>query len=207
MKDSSNPELPQASEKLSYKFILDALKEKHMKQFAQPEGLEVEATPPLPEPLADAHHAAPLEVEICGTQADNEPSLPPEESVQIQDLELPVDKKYFRIGEVAELVGVEPYVLRYWESEFKLVKPVKSGSGHRVYGRKDVEALHMIRHLLHVEKFSIKGAKKKLLDRKRSPAQAMEKADLQKNQQWLKGLAHELKDLLHLAKTGNPGGF
>ena len=49
------------------------------------------------------------------------------------------DKLYFKIGEVSELLGVEPYVLRYWESEFPVLSPKKSGTGHRLYRRKDVE--------------------------------------------------------------------
>lgn len=72
------------------------------------------------------------------------------------------DKLYFKIGEVAKLVGVEPYVLRYWESEFPVVKPGKTRSHHRRYRRKDVEALLAIKRLLHDERFTIEGARKRL---------------------------------------------
>ena len=75
--------------------------------------------------------------------------------------ELP-DKLYFKIGEVAKLVGVKPYVLRYWESEFSIVKPGKTTSRHRLYRRKDVETLLEIRRLLHVERYTIEGAKRRL---------------------------------------------
>src|SRR5208282_108453 len=71
-------------------------------------------------------------------------------------------KLYFRIGEVAELVGVEPHVLRYWEREFRTIRPTKSAKGQRVYSRRDVENLLRVRELLYSEGFTIAGAKKKL---------------------------------------------
>lgn len=70
------------------------------------------------------------------------------------------DKLYFKIGEVAELVGVKPYVLRYWESEFSILKPTKTKSKHRLYRRKDIETLLQIKQLLHNERFTIEGARK-----------------------------------------------
>lgn len=76
-------------------------------------------------------------------------------------LQLP-EKLYFKIGEVADLVGVKPYVLRYWESEFSIVRPAKSKSKHRLYRRTDVEALLEIRRLLHDERFTIEGARRHL---------------------------------------------
>jgi DNA-binding transcriptional MerR regulator len=72
------------------------------------------------------------------------------------------DKLYFKIGEVSELLGVEPYVLRYWESEFPVLSPKKSGTGHRLYRRKDVELLLKIRNLLYESKFTIEGARQAL---------------------------------------------
>src|SRR5215472_9416196 len=71
-------------------------------------------------------------------------------------------KLYFRIGEVAELVGVEPHVLRYWEREFRSIRPTKSARGQRVYSRRDVESLMRVRELLYSEGFTIAGAKKRL---------------------------------------------
>ncbi len=72
------------------------------------------------------------------------------------------DKLFFRIGEVSQLVGVEPYVLRYWESEFPGLSPKKSNTGQRMFRRKDVELLLSIKHLLYIEKFTIEGARKVL---------------------------------------------
>src|SRR3954471_6641477 len=71
-------------------------------------------------------------------------------------------KLYFRIGEVADLVGVEPHVLRYWEREFRSIRPSKSAKGQRVYSRRDVENLLRVRELLYAQGFTIAGAKKRL---------------------------------------------
>jgi DNA-binding transcriptional MerR regulator len=72
------------------------------------------------------------------------------------------DKLFFKIGEVAEIAGVEQHVLRYWEDEFDMLKPDKNRSGQRLYQKKDVELVLEIRRLLYVEKFTIAGAKVKL---------------------------------------------
>src|SRR5947209_4910641 len=79
------------------------------------------------------------------------------------------DKLYFKIGEVAELLGVEPYVLRYWESEFSVLSPKKSGTGHRLYRRKDVELLLRIKHLLYEKRFTIEGARQTLQSEGKAP--------------------------------------
>ena len=73
------------------------------------------------------------------------------------------EKVYFRIGEVADLVGVERYVLRYWESEFPQIAPSKSSSHHRMYRREDVDLFRSIKRLLYEEKFTIAGAKQRLM--------------------------------------------
>ncbi len=73
------------------------------------------------------------------------------------------DKLFFKIGEVAKITGVKPHVLRYWESEFKLLKPSKSSTGQRVYQKKDVEKVFAIKKLLYDEKYTIAGAKRRLM--------------------------------------------
>lgn len=78
------------------------------------------------------------------------------------ELELGSDKLYFKIGEVAEVVGVPAYVLRYWETEFKAVRPQKSRTQQRVYKRRDVVTLLKIKHLLYAQKFTIAGARQQL---------------------------------------------
>jgi DNA-binding transcriptional MerR regulator len=77
------------------------------------------------------------------------------------DPEIP-NKLYFRIGEVARLAGIKPYVLRFWESEFPALGPKKSGTGHRLYRRKDVELVLEIKRLLYEKRFTIEGARKYL---------------------------------------------
>ncbi len=72
------------------------------------------------------------------------------------------DKLFFKIGEVAQLTGTKPHVLRYWESEFKMLRPAKGESGQRIYRRKDVELVFSIKQLLYEENFTIAGAKKQL---------------------------------------------
>jgi len=77
------------------------------------------------------------------------------------------EKQYFKIGEVSEILNVEPYVLRYWESDFRLLKPTKSRARQRLYRKKDVEKLELIRHLIYDEKFTMSGAKKRLVELKK----------------------------------------
>jgi len=89
-------------------------------------------------------------------------------AVQSGSPEIP-DKLYFKIGEVSELLGVEPYVLRYWETEFPALSPKKSGTGHRLYRRKDVELLLRIKHLLYEKRFTIEGARQSLQAAARAP--------------------------------------
>ena len=83
------------------------------------------------------------------------------------DMDVPIpSKEYFRIGEVSRIVGVEPYVIRYWETEFKSVRPIRTSSDQRLYRKKDVQELMLIRNLLYADKFTISGARKKLMKMK-----------------------------------------
>jgi DNA-binding transcriptional MerR regulator len=84
---------------------------------------------------------------------------PVEPLVAPQTEEIP-DKLYFRIGEVARITGVKQYVLRFWESEFPGLGPKKSGTGHRLFRRKDVEMVLEIKRLLYEKRFTIEGARK-----------------------------------------------
>jgi DNA-binding transcriptional MerR regulator len=72
------------------------------------------------------------------------------------------NKLFFKIGEVCELTETQPYVLRYWESEFSALAPAKNSSGQRIYRRRDIETVLRIKQLLYDEGFTIAGAKKKL---------------------------------------------
>ncbi len=75
--------------------------------------------------------------------------------------EVPV-KLYYRIGEVSQIVGVEPHVLRYWETEFRSIRPQKSRKGQRIYSRRDVDKLLKVKDLLYTHGFTIAGARKRL---------------------------------------------
>ncbi len=80
------------------------------------------------------------------------------------------DRLFFRIGEASQLIGVEPHVLRYWETEFRSVRPQKSAKGQRVYSRRDVETLLKVKELLYAHRFTIAGARRKLRDGGVEPA-------------------------------------
>src|SRR5689334_22732205 len=86
----------------------------------------------------------------------SEPKIAP---MTISPEEVP-DKLYFRIGEVARLAGIKPYVLRFWETEFPGLDPKKSGTGHRLYRRKNVELVFEIKRLLYEKRYTIEGARK-----------------------------------------------
>ena len=182
MSEEQNFDLPSPTEKLSYKFIMDHLKEGRQEKAAE-----------TFEPATESEPEPSLEIIECNVPATS-----------YQPLQLEPGKKYLRIGEVSDLLDVEPYVLRYWESEFKIIRPTKTGSGHRVYSRRDVERLHHIKHLLHVEKFSVKGAKQKLTETSKQ-AKVEAAPVINKNRQVLKGLAHDLKELIHLAREASVG--
>jgi DNA-binding transcriptional MerR regulator len=117
------------------------------------------------------------------------------------------DKAYFRIGEVARILGVKPYVLRYWESEFKAIKPQKSRSQQRLYRRRDVELLLRIKRLLYEEKFTIAGARRKLREQGAADIESIEpevteqRATSSKpNQELLNRVRIELEKILKLVE-------
>lgn len=71
-------------------------------------------------------------------------------------------REYYSIGEVCELTGLKPHVLRYWETQFPALRPSKNRAGNRVYRRKEIKLVHLLRHLLYAEKYTIEGARHKL---------------------------------------------
>jgi DNA-binding transcriptional MerR regulator len=81
-------------------------------------------------------------------------------------MDLPDDKRYFRIGEVSRIIGVEPYVLRYWESEFPQIRPNRADTNQRTYQKKDLETIMEIKRLLYEEKLTIEGARQRLRQKK-----------------------------------------
>ncbi len=99
------------------------------------------------------------------------------------------DRLYYRIGEVSRITGIKPHVLRYWESEFKMIKPYKGSSLQRLYRRKDLELILKIKKLLYEEGFTIAGARKKIRDMEK---EEMKKAKLQEAEKPSNGRNHEL---------------
>jgi DNA-binding transcriptional MerR regulator len=106
------------------------------------------------------------------------------------------DKLFFKIGEVAELAGVEQHVLRYWEDEINALKPSKNKSGHRLYQKSDVALVLEIKRLLYEEKFTVAGAKNKLEKFKRKGTQMDFAYDREAFLEWKQGLKKELESIL-----------
>jgi DNA-binding transcriptional MerR regulator len=79
-------------------------------------------------------------------------------------------QEFFSIGEVCDLTELKPHVLRYWESQFRVLHPAKNRSGNRVYSRREIELILLVKHLLYVEKYTIEGARRKMEEHRRSGA-------------------------------------
>jgi len=109
---------------------------------------------------------------------------------------IPDDKRYFRIGEASRIIGVEPYVLRFWESEFPQLRPRRADSRQRTYQRRDLEILLEIKRLLYEEKLTIEGARQRLDDK--SPAPTAAKPGIDKS--LLEYLHSELNQLLKILR-------
>ncbi len=110
------------------------------------------------------------------------------------------DRLYYRIGEVSRITGLKPHVLRYWESEFKVIKPHKGGSLQRLYRRKDLDLILKIKKLLYEEGFTIAGAKKKIrdverLENKQLKLKLVENKSNGKDQELLASVKEELKGI------------
>jgi DNA-binding transcriptional MerR regulator len=108
------------------------------------------------------------------------------------------DRPYFKIGEAARICAVKPYVLRYWETEFRSLRPQKTKSQQRLYRRKDVELLLRIRHLLYEERFTIEGARSQLRDlgHDEGPAPARPAPEIDRDS--LRKLKQGLLDLIRM---------
>jgi DNA-binding transcriptional MerR regulator len=123
----------------------------------------------------------------------------PEAAASANAPEIP-DKLFFRIGEVSTMLGLEPYVLRYWETEFPSLSPKKSGTGHRLYRRRDVELLLQIKHLLYEKRFTIDGARQHLLAEAKSAQKDIKQEQQPLFSDPLPEIRRELSDILKLMK-------
>jgi DNA-binding transcriptional MerR regulator len=110
------------------------------------------------------------------------------------------ERLYYRIGEVSRITGLKAHVLRYWESEFKVIRPHKEGSLQRLYRRKDLDLILKIKKLLYEEGFTIAGAKKKIrdlerLENKQTKLKLVEKGSNGNAHELLSALQEELKGI------------
>lgn len=107
---------------------------------------------------------------------------------------------YYRIKEAAEKVGVQPHVLRFWESQFPALRPAKTSRGQRLYADEDIESFLKIKHLLYDQGFSIPGAKKALKEEKTNPGAGRQSADDSVTKEVLREVVGELRKLQEFAK-------
>ena len=109
-------------------------------------------------------------------------------------------QEFFSIGEVCDLTGLKAHVLRYWESQFRFLNPAKNRSGNRVYQRKEVELILLVKHLLYTEKYTIEGARQKV-DEQRKSGELRQVARDVLAVETLETLEHDLRGLLRLLET------
>ena len=110
-------------------------------------------------------------------------------------------QEFFSIGEVCTLTDLKPHVLRYWESQFRFLAPAKNRSGNRVYQRREVELILLVKHLLYTEGYTIEGARKKVDEhRRRGEVRAMARAAL--DVETIESIERELRDILALLDGG-----
>ncbi len=122
-----------------------------------------------------------------------------------QEIDHPIssERLYYRIGEVSRITGLKPHVLRYWESEFKVIKPYKGGSLQRLYRKKDLDLILKIKKLLYEDGFTIAGAKKKIRDLEKAANKQMklrlvEKGSNGKDSQLIDTIREELKGIRNM---------
>jgi len=116
---------------------------------------------------------------------------------------IPTGRLYYSISEVSDMIGVKPHVLRYWETQFKMLRPKKGRGGARMYRKRDVEVLFEVKQLLYDHRFTIAGARRKLLDDRGSKEQ-MELGFVRTDrEEMLRALRRDLEGLLTMLQTPN----
>ena len=113
-------------------------------------------------------------------------------------------QEFYSIGEVCELTDLKPHVLRYWESQFKFLSPAKNRSGNRVYQRREVELIQLVKHLLYTEKYTIEGARQKVDEhRRKGEIRAVARGALEV--QTIAAVERELREILDVLEGGERG--
>jgi len=118
---------------------------------------------------------------------------------------IPAGRLYYSISEVSDMIGVKPHVLRYWETQFKLLRPKKGRGGARMYRKRDVEILFEVKQLLYDHRFTIAGARRKLLDDRASKEQMELTFSRTDREEMLRALRRDLEGLLSLLQSGANG--
>ena len=120
----------------------------------------------------------------------------------------PIAKKaYYSIGEVCDITGLKPHVLRYWESQFEVLSPIKNRAGNRVYRPKDIELVLLVRNLLYEEKYTIEGARQRLLEM-RQAGELAEERQMVLEPEFLSSMKEELlslREILTPSASTDPG--
>lgn len=110
-------------------------------------------------------------------------------------------QEFYSIGEVCDLTDLKPHVLRYWESQFKFLSPAKNRSGNRVYQRREVELIQLVKHLLYTEKYTIEGARQKVDEhRRKGEIRGVARAALEL--QTIAAVERELREILDVLEGG-----
>ncbi len=111
------------------------------------------------------------------------------------DMDEPIAKKaYYSIGEVCDLTGLKAHVLRYWETQFEPLRPTKNRAGNRVFRAKEIELILLVKHLLYEKKFTIDGARQRLLDMRKGGEVLAVRRDMV-DREFLAGMKQELKQV------------
>ncbi len=112
-------------------------------------------------------------------------------------------QEFFSIGDVCQLTDLKPHVLRYWESQFRFLNPAKNRSGNRVYQRREIELILLVKHLLYTEKYTIEGARQRVDEYRRTGTlKAQARAALQR--ETIEDLTHQLRAILDILDGKNP---
>jgi DNA-binding transcriptional MerR regulator len=113
-------------------------------------------------------------------------------------------REYFSIGEVCEMAGLKPHVLRYWETQFKELSPSKNRAGNRVYRAREIKLIELVKHLLYEEKYTIDGARRRL-EKLREEGELDEVAGQALDRQALRRVREGLNELLDILDQSRPG--
>ncbi len=119
---------------------------------------------------------------------------------------IPTGRLYYSISEVSDMIGVKPHVLRYWETQFKMLRPKKGRGGARMYRKRDVEILFEVKQLLYDHRFTIAGARRKLLDDRATKEQMELTFNRTDREEMLRALRRDLEGLLTILQSKNANG-